>query len=91
MQGAALNPWTGELWTHEHGPQGGDEVNIRALEADEPAMRRVGRLIVMSGAIEAPGNLTSTAEFNFHVSPSPSAARSAFDRVSFRLARRRVI
>lgn len=28
MQGAALNPVTGKLWTHEHGPQGGDEVNI---------------------------------------------------------------
>lgn len=28
MQGAALNPQTGELWTHEHGPQGGDEINI---------------------------------------------------------------
>ncbi len=28
IQGAAINPWTGELWTHEHGPQGGDEVNI---------------------------------------------------------------
>jgi aldose sugar dehydrogenase len=27
-QGAALHPETGELWTHEHGPQGGDEVNI---------------------------------------------------------------
>ena len=26
-QGAALNPWTGELWTHEHGPRGGDEIN----------------------------------------------------------------
>ena len=28
MQGAALHPQTGELWTNEHGPQGGDEVNI---------------------------------------------------------------
>lgn len=28
QQGAALNPWTGELWTHEHGPRGGDEINI---------------------------------------------------------------
>jgi len=28
QQGAALNPWTGKLWTHEHGPRGGDEVNI---------------------------------------------------------------
>jgi aldose sugar dehydrogenase len=28
MQGAALHPQTGRLWTHEHGPQGGDEVNV---------------------------------------------------------------
>ncbi|WMC09319.1 PQQ-dependent sugar dehydrogenase [Oceanimonas pelagia] len=27
VQGAAMHPDTGELWTHEHGPQGGDEVN----------------------------------------------------------------
>lgn len=27
-QGAALNPWTGKLWLHEHGPKGGDEINI---------------------------------------------------------------
>ncbi len=28
QQGAALNPWSGTLWTNEHGPKGGDEVNI---------------------------------------------------------------
>jgi glucose/arabinose dehydrogenase len=28
QQGAAMNPWTGELWTDEHGPKGGDEINI---------------------------------------------------------------
>jgi glucose/arabinose dehydrogenase len=28
IQGAAWHPKTGELWTHEHGPQGGDEINI---------------------------------------------------------------
>ncbi|MEQ1518825.1 MAG: PQQ-dependent sugar dehydrogenase [Usitatibacteraceae bacterium] len=28
MQGAALHPDTGRVWAHEHGPQGGDEVNI---------------------------------------------------------------
>ncbi|MBX3725101.1 MAG: PQQ-dependent sugar dehydrogenase [Xanthomonadales bacterium] len=28
IQGAALHPATGELWTHEHGPRGGDEINI---------------------------------------------------------------
>ena len=27
-EGAALHPETGELWTVDHGPQGGDEVNI---------------------------------------------------------------
>lgn len=28
VQGAAVHPATGELWTCEHGPQGGDEVNL---------------------------------------------------------------
>ncbi len=28
VQGAALNPATGELWTNEHGARGGDELNI---------------------------------------------------------------
>ena len=28
QQGAALHPGTGLLWTHEHGPQGGDEINV---------------------------------------------------------------
>jgi aldose sugar dehydrogenase len=28
MQGIALQPGTGLIWTHEHGPQGGDEINI---------------------------------------------------------------
>ena len=27
-QGLALHPVTGKLWEHEHGPRGGDEVNI---------------------------------------------------------------
>jgi glucose/arabinose dehydrogenase len=27
VQGAALHPATGELWTNEHGPRGGDELN----------------------------------------------------------------
>jgi glucose/arabinose dehydrogenase len=27
-QGLALHPQTGEVWSHEHGPQGGDEINI---------------------------------------------------------------
>jgi glucose/arabinose dehydrogenase len=27
-QGLAKNPSTGEIWNHEHGPRGGDEINI---------------------------------------------------------------
>lgn len=27
-QGMAMNPATGMIWTHEHGPRGGDELNI---------------------------------------------------------------
>jgi len=28
VQGAVLSPTTGVLWAHEHGPQGGDELNV---------------------------------------------------------------
>ena len=28
IQGATLHPKSGRLWTHEHGPQGGDEINL---------------------------------------------------------------
>lgn len=28
IQGLAINPVTGDLWSHEHGPKGGDEVNV---------------------------------------------------------------
>ncbi len=28
IQGMAPNPWTGDIWATEHGPQGGDEVNV---------------------------------------------------------------
>ncbi len=27
-QGLVLNPFTGQIWEHEHGPRGGDEINI---------------------------------------------------------------
>ena len=27
-QGLAMHPVTGEIWSHEHGPRGGDEINI---------------------------------------------------------------
>ncbi|EJL34149.1 glucose/sorbosone dehydrogenase [Caulobacter sp. AP07] len=27
LQGATINPWSGQLWTAEHGAKGGDEIN----------------------------------------------------------------
>jgi len=30
IQGAAIHPGSGRLWIHEHGPQGGDEINVPA-------------------------------------------------------------
>lgn len=44
VQGAALHPQTGELWTHEHGPQGGDEVNVAE------AARNYGWPVITYGA-----------------------------------------
>ncbi|MFW5823522.1 MAG: PQQ-dependent sugar dehydrogenase [Marinobacter sp.] len=28
IQGMTLHPETGEIWSHEHGPRGGDEINV---------------------------------------------------------------
>jgi len=33
-QGMAVHPLTGEIWFNEHGPQGGDEINIAAAGAN---------------------------------------------------------
>jgi glucose/arabinose dehydrogenase len=44
VQGAALHPDSGALWTHEHGPQGGDEVNL------DQAGRNYGWPVITYGA-----------------------------------------
>ena len=44
-----------------------------ALERDTGALGRVRRLVVMGGAVDVPGNVTATAEFNFHVDPEAAA------------------
>jgi glucose/arabinose dehydrogenase len=39
-QGLAWDPVTGQLWESEHGPQGGDEINITACSRESRAARR---------------------------------------------------
>lgn len=48
-----------------------------ALALDRRRLARVGRIVVMGGAIAAPGNITPGAEFNFYV--DPEAAATIFD------------
>jgi len=45
-----------------------------ALERDRRRLSRVARVVIMGGAIAAPGNVTPSAEFNFHVDPEAAAA-----------------
>ena len=41
--------------------------------ADAAAMRSVGRVVAMGGAVDVAGNVTSEAEFNIHVDPDAAA------------------
>jgi len=40
-----------------------------ALKADAAALPLAGRVVSMGGAVDVPGNVTPTAEYNFHVDP----------------------
>ena len=48
-----------------------------AVRADPAVVRRIGRVVVMGGAVDVPGNVTATAEFNVYV--DPEAAREVLD------------
>jgi inosine-uridine nucleoside N-ribohydrolase len=44
-----------------------------ALELDATRLASVGRVVIMGGAIDVPGNVTPAAEFNMHVDPDAAA------------------
>jgi glucose/arabinose dehydrogenase len=60
MQGAAIHPRTRRLWTHEHGPRGGDEINLT-----EPG-RNYGWPLITHGldytGTTVPGSIGNRAE-----------------------------
>ncbi|MEO1376941.1 MAG: nucleoside hydrolase [Cyanobacteria bacterium J06635_10] len=40
-----------------------------ALQKDAETMKKIGRIIIMGGAVKVPGNISVAAEFNFFVDP----------------------
>jgi inosine-uridine nucleoside N-ribohydrolase len=48
-----------------------------ALRLDADALRRIGRVVMMGGAVDVRGNVTPDTEFNIYV--DPDAAREVFD------------
>lgn len=79
QQGAALHPETGVLWTNEHGPRGGDEINI------PEAGKNYGWPVVSHG-VEYSGQKIGTGESSapgmedpiYHWTPSIGVSGMAF-------------
>jgi inosine-uridine nucleoside N-ribohydrolase len=67
----AADRWGAELTIVALGPL----TNLAlALQRDARRLGRIGRIVVMGGAIAVPGNITPAAEFNFYVDPEAAAA-----------------
>jgi pyrimidine-specific ribonucleoside hydrolase len=65
-----VDRWGPELTVVALGPL----TNLAAAAAlDVRRLARVGRVVVMGGAISVPGNVTAAAEFNFFVDPEAAA------------------
>ena len=77
VQGIAVHPETGMVWTHEHGPRGGDEVNVLQAGANY-GWPEITYGIDYSGAIisektEAPGMAQPVVYWVPSIAPSGMA------------------
>jgi glucose/arabinose dehydrogenase len=79
-QGMALHPETGEIWTHEHGPRGGDEINIVKKAAN------YGWPLITYGVNYSGTEITDKTEMDGMMQPkwqwTPSIAPSAMQFVT---------
>ena len=76
-QGMAINPATGEVWVHEHGPKGGDEVN-RLVPGGNYGWPKLTYGINYDGSIitnqqSAPGFVDSLIHWTPSIAPSGMA------------------
>ncbi len=76
-QGAAIHPRSGRLWIHEHGPRGGDEINIPAAgENFGWPIQTYGR--EYHGPEIAPGEVEGVTGPIHHWTPSIAPSGMAF-------------
>ncbi len=79
MQGAALHPLTGQLWTNEHGPRGGDEINLTEAGKNY-GWPTITHGVDYSGAIISPHKAAPGMEQPVHVwVPSIAVSGLCFD------------
>jgi aldose sugar dehydrogenase len=80
MQGAALHPNTGQLWTNEHGARGGDEINL-CLPGKNYGWPIITHGVDYSGAKIGEGSAKAGLEQPLHFwVPSIAVSGMAFDR-----------
>ncbi|MFO7998471.1 MAG: PQQ-dependent sugar dehydrogenase [Bacteroidales bacterium] len=78
IQGMALHPQTGELWAHEHGAQGGDEINL-IIKGENYGWPRVTHGINYDGSIITPDTtLPGMRDPILHWTPSIAPCGLAF-------------